>query len=319
MDLDQLPDATTIFNYQNFDEVFSFNPECSYEEDVVAYIVQNKKDLEVQFIESVMKLLGIKRPSKYYPPKSNSDLRNLHKAVVESSGLEHHKISVLYYVILNIDLPTRRRLHSSEFERNSFLPPKYSIYMKGLWHLDRQDFNKALEYLTHASLIPTFQDDIVELLVRKNELHLALAYYHTVQPVLRESRAMQCIFRAIATSSVTEALYYSRSQPEHTRRHLFEFLISLVIHNSPKATIADRSVELVNLPFSDEEEAWFEEYLLQGDGRGLSKGKDTLMMRKIGTGKFTESLALKGANGRSIGGLDWRTLSESIRDGLGPR
>ena len=173
--------------------------------------------------------------------------------------------------------------------------------------------------MTHASLIPTFQDDIVELLVRKNELHLALAYYHTVQPVLNESRAIQCLFRAIATSSVTEAFYYSRSQPENTRRHLFEFLISLVIHNSPKATIADRSVELVNLPFSDEEEAWFEEYLLQGDGRGLSKGKDTLMMRKIGTGKFTESLALKGANGRAIGGLDWRTLLESIRDGLGPR
>lgn len=61
MDLDQLPDATTIFNYQNFDEVFYFDPECSYEEDVVKYIGQNKKELEVQFIESVMKLLGIKR------------------------------------------------------------------------------------------------------------------------------------------------------------------------------------------------------------------------------------------------------------------
>jgi hypothetical protein len=159
----------------------------------------------------------------------------------------------------------------------------------------------------------------VELLVRKNQLHLALAYYHTVQPVLRESRAIQCLFRAIATSSVTEAFYFSRGQPKHTRRHLFEFLISLVIHNSPKATIADRSVELVNLPFSDEEEGWFEEYLLQGDGRGLSKSKDTLLMRKIGIGKFTESLAIKGASGRPIGSLDWRSLSESIRDGLGPR
>jgi len=159
----------------------------------------------------------------------------------------------------------------------------------------------------------------VELLVRKNEPHLALAYYHTVQPIMKESRAIQCLFNAIATSSVTEAFYFARGQPEHTRRHLLEFLISLVIHNSPKATIANRSVELVNLPFSGEEEGWFEEYLLQGDGRGLGKSKDTLLMRKIGTGKFTESLAVKGASGRPIGGLDWRSLSEFIRGGLGPR
>ena len=82
--------------------------------------------------------------SKYYPPKSNSDLRHLHKAIVESSGLEHHKISVLYYVLLNIDLPTGRRVYSSEFERRSFLPAKYSIYMKGLWHLDGQEFKVRL-------------------------------------------------------------------------------------------------------------------------------------------------------------------------------
>jgi hypothetical protein len=88
--------------------------------------------------------------SKYYPPKSNSDLRNLHKAIVESTGLEHHKISVIYYVLLNIDLPIRRRVYSSEFERNSFLPPKYSIYMKGLWHLDRQEFNVRLLSQTMA-------------------------------------------------------------------------------------------------------------------------------------------------------------------------
>jgi hypothetical protein len=61
MDLQQLPDATTMFNYQNFDEVFYFDPDSSYEEDVVDEIAQNKKDLEVQFIESIMKLLGIKR------------------------------------------------------------------------------------------------------------------------------------------------------------------------------------------------------------------------------------------------------------------
>jgi hypothetical protein len=100
---------------------------------------------------------------------------------------------------------------------------------------------------------------------------------------------------------------------------MFEMLIALVLNNSTPETVADRSVELVNLPFTREEERWFEGYLLHGEGRVLRKAKDTWMMRKIGTGKFTESLSLKGMNARSIGGLDWGTLSEGVHEGLGPR
>jgi hypothetical protein len=100
---------------------------------------------------------------------------------------------------------------------------------------------------------------------------------------------------------------------------MFEMLVSLVLNNSPSDTIADRCVELVNLPLSTEEDEWLEDYLLQGEGRALKKGKDMMMMRKIGTGNFAESLALKGINSRAIGGLDWKTLSEAVEDGLGPR
>jgi hypothetical protein len=56
----QASDASTIFNYQNFDDVF-FDPDCSYDENVVREIEQSKKDLEGQLIEKVMKLMGIKR------------------------------------------------------------------------------------------------------------------------------------------------------------------------------------------------------------------------------------------------------------------
>jgi hypothetical protein len=100
---------------------------------------------------------------------------------------------------------------------------------------------------------------------------------------------------------------------------MFHMLIALVLNNSSAETVADRSVELVNLPFTAEEDSWFEDYLLRGDGRALKKGKDTLMMRKIGTGNFTQSLSLKGINNRSVGGLDWGTLSGAVEDGLGPR
>lgn len=50
-----------IFDYHNFEEVFEFDPDCAYDEDTIATIEQNRKDLEGLFIERVMKILGIKR------------------------------------------------------------------------------------------------------------------------------------------------------------------------------------------------------------------------------------------------------------------
>jgi len=93
-------------------------------------------------------------------------------------------------------------------------------------------------------------------------------------------------------------------------------LIAVVLNNSSKNTIADRSVELVNLPFTEEEAQWFEEYLTNGDGKSLRNANDTLMMRKVGTGNFQESLALRHRGNRGIDGLDWLKLSEAVQDGL---
>jgi hypothetical protein len=176
--------------------------------------------------------------------------------------------------------------------------------------------------LTHPSVIPTFQDEIIDVLVKHpkdNDMSLALVYYHTAQPTLTSPTALESLFAAIAKTSATEAFYFTRAQPEYSQRHMFEMLIALVLNNSPKDTIADRSVELVNLPMTVEEEAWFNDYLLRGEGRSIRRAKDTVMMRRIGTGNFTDSLSLDGVNGRSIGGLDWSTLTGAVEDGLGPR
>jgi hypothetical protein len=171
-------------------------------------------------------------------------------------------------------------------------------------------------------VVPTFQDEIVDILVRQskdNDMSLVLAYYHTSQPTLTSSTALESLFSAIARTSITEAFYFSRGQPENARRHMFEMLIALVLNNSSKDTIADHGVELVNLPLTREEEVWFNEYLLHGEGRVINRAKDTLMMRNIGTGNFTQSLSLDGLNSGPIGGLDWATLSAAVQDGLGPR
>lgn len=170
-------------------------------------------------------------------------------------------------------------------------------------------------------MIPSFADEILEALVlhSSEDLAIPLAYYHSVQPALTSSRATENLFSAIARTSVTEAFYFSRGQSQCMQRHMLELLIAAVLKNSPPETIADRSVELVNLPFSLEEEAWFEYYLLRGEGRAIRKGRDTIMMRRMGTGKFSETISLKNVGGRVIRGLDWERLSAAVKEGLGPR
>ncbi|CZS97933.1 uncharacterized protein RAG0_06813 [Rhynchosporium agropyri] len=310
-----------MFNYQSFAEVFAFDPECSYDEETVSMIERNRKDMEGLFIDRVVKETGIVRPAKHYPPKSNNAFRTLHKAIVESSGADHTKISILYYLLLTFDFPTGKRDYSLALEQSTFFPQKYQIFMKGLWHMDRKEFEAAVQYLTHPSLIPTFADEILEVLVRKSkdDLTLALAYYHTAQPTLTSRSAIECFFSAIARTSVTDAFYFTRSQPQHSQQHMFEMLVSVVLNKSPKDLVADRSLELVSLPLSLEENALLEEYLLYGDGRALKKSKDTVLMRKIGTGNFIDALSMRGINSRSIGNLDWNNLSDGIKHGLGPR
>ncbi len=96
-------------------------------------------------------------------------------------------------------------------------------------------------------------------------------------------------------------------------------LITMAIHGPAGEKLAARGIELVNLPFTQEEESWFEEYLTKGEGRGLKRAKDTLMMRRIGTGKFTEALALDFGGGKTSGGLSWEMMQDGLQEGLGPR
>ena len=77
---------------------------------------------------------------KVYPPKTNGDLKTLHKTIAESTGADHHKISALYYILLDFDAFKGTTDISMAFERTSFLPQKYQIYMKGLWHMDQLQF-----------------------------------------------------------------------------------------------------------------------------------------------------------------------------------
>lgn len=189
--------------------------------------------------------------------------------------------------------------------------------------MDRQEFRTALEYLTHPSLLPTFQEEILTTLVHRapspNDYTLALAYYDTVNPTMTNPETLDALFLAMAKTNVAFAFHFSRQQGDATRQIFFESLIAHVINAAANEKTAERAVELVDLPFDQEEEVWFEEFLTVGQGKGYKRAADTLMMRRIATGKYVEALDCDVGDGMPINGLSWDTVCDGITRGLGSR
>ena len=70
---------------------------------------------------------------------------------------------------------------------------------------------------------------------------------------------------------------------------------------------------MIGLPFDATEEEWFEEYLGREDGKKLKRAKDTLVMRKIVTGRLSEAVKDKSL------GSGWAMVQEGVKSGLGGR
>ncbi|KAI9676909.1 MAG: hypothetical protein M1817_006748 [Caeruleum heppii] len=301
----------------SFGHVFSFKPDYHYDPRDSAKIQGHRQTLGNDlFLDKLFGVLHIEEGKKLYPPQSNHDLRRLHQNITSSGAPQHYIQSVLYYLLL--DCSRRHHNVAEHFAARQYLPEKYKAYIRGLWHMDHLQFHAALEDLTDPSLLPTFPDEILIALARHaahGDFSLALAYYHTVSPALITSQALDTLFSALCAASVTEAFFFARGQAETIHRHLFEQLISHVLGSS-----RSHSVELVNLPLTEEEETLFENYLSKGEGRQLTGAKDTVLMRKMATGHFAEVLEEKrGPSGKRIEGLNWDTLRAGLASGLGPR
>lgn len=73
-------------------------------------------------------------------------------------------------------------------------------------------------------------------------------------------------------------------------------------------------MELVGLPLDNDEEVWFEEALLHGHASSFPGAKDTLMMRRLATGKMDElGPELQSLGGKRVDGLNWDDLRGSMR------
>ncbi|KAK4231988.1 nuclear pore complex assembly-domain-containing protein [Podospora fimiseda] len=293
-----------MLDFTHFSTAFPSDGPKPYDPNGVRQIETFRKNFDgTLFIDRVLRALGINDGPKVYPPRTESSLRSLHSQIISSPGVSlHARLSVLYYLLLDYDeirSPSLSNLALSLADESG-LPKNYQILMRGLWHMDHNEFKFALEHLCHPSLPSEFADDIITVLVKHttdDDYSLPLAYWHTVQPTLKTSEALELLFGALARTSVTEALYFTRTfggDNYATRKRLFEMLVGSVV-GSPDA-LGSRGKELVSLPFEREEEKWFGEYLSErGSGEGGRKGKNAravVKMREVVTGRNREPVGV---------------------------
>ncbi|KAI9925628.1 hypothetical protein ASPWEDRAFT_157261 [Aspergillus wentii DTO 134E9] len=302
--------------WDDFDSIFYFNKNFSYDGKVIEQIISNRRALGNQlFADRLLGLLGVKAVTTLYPPKSNSDLRTLVNQIVSSALDIHHQQAVLYYILKDCravgEIP-------SQYARRCHLPEKYRLFIEGLWNLDRLEFRRAIEYLTEPSIIPTFPDEILYVLtlshLPKHDDSLVMAYYLTVSPPLASPKVQKAFFETLCRGNITEAFYFTRKHDDYNRRGYLEQLIEFVHKTSSGPTRSNRAMELIGLPFDDQEEAWFEESLLHGNAKTLHGSKDTVMMRRLATGNLGGlSTELESLGGKKIDGLNWDVLRQSMK------
>lgn len=243
-------------------------------------------------------------------------MRNLYEEVCKSKVSPHHKLSVFYYLLLDFDyLRGNHSQLADALAEESGLPQKYQTLMRGLWHMDHEEFRVrpiisfaplvfhpatdeithnhqyALEHLAHPSLPSEFADEIIIALVKRSagdDYSLPLSYFHAQQPVLKTSEGLNALFAALAYTSVTDALTFSRRYPEPAQQQLFQKLVASILERP------ERGKELVSSPLSGAEERWLQEYLTVGDGRKSKNARQIAQMRQVVTGRNRGPAALDG-------------------------
>ncbi|KAL8854010.1 MAG: hypothetical protein Q9221_001133 [Calogaya cf. arnoldii] len=303
--------------FENFDILFASDRSFAYGEQTITKILKSRRLAGNELlIDKLLKTLEVERPQDLYPPRSNQSLRTLHSQIIDSASPDHHKQSLLYYILKDTQ---DHNISSSAFARAVFLPKKYRIFIDGIWLLDRGDFENALGYLTEPVLIPTFPEEILYLLCTHPDQHddkLPLAYYYTVSPSVTSPKVTEALFAKLAMSSVSASLTWCRSCGESSHRQLFEQLIYTVFSGPAGENRAKRSVELIHQPFTREEEAWFGAYLIAGKGKNLHGAKDAYKVRTAATGKSSPIAGSAGTYGdKSDHLMEWSSLGSSYEQG----
>ncbi|KAI1420420.1 nuclear pore complex assembly-domain-containing protein [Xylaria sp. FL1777] len=303
------------YDYISFSRLFGNLDPFPYSRTVILSIEATRRSFDGSlFIDRVLTALNQGKAVSHYPPKNEGALRQWHQQICDTNSNISvlHRHSIIYYMLLDINGRCGGTDRAERFANFASIPERYQVFMKGLWLMDTRNFERALEHLTHPSLISDFADDIITVLVRlakDGDYTLPLAYYHTVQPSIQSSSTLQSLFDAIAQSSVISAFEFSRSHADYMRRQLFQRLVLAVLDSRRSGEAAERAFELTSLPLDADEEQWFKECLESGEAKRFKTAKDTLLMRRIVTG-HSISAGEKGS---------WATVLEGFKTGGGGR
>lgn len=318
-----------MYDWTNFDAVFEKASKWTYEQSTLNTISRNRQNMEgVLFFDRIWASLGLKQcemvldtvqmwliiraAAKLFPSKTNQDLRKLFETIVHASAPDHQKHSLIYYILKDCKPLTD---HGETFARRVYLPRKYKVLISGLHDLDQGQAKQAVELLTDPSLTPTFSDQILYALLQNPKVDgsLAMAYYLTVSPPLEDQKTLSAYFSFLSDTDIVNAYHFCQIRVDSERKSLFEQLILAALSTKRNQTVA-RAEALVSLPFTEMELLWFEDFLLHGKGSSCHGAKDSVVMRRIATGKeYTDIQPLQRFRGQKIEGIDWGDVRSNFQ------
>ncbi|KAF2470432.1 uncharacterized protein BDR25DRAFT_393921 [Lindgomyces ingoldianus] len=319
---------------EDFDAVFR-GSETGYDKDTVDEILQNQGQLGGKlFFQRLLELLGIKW-RKVYPPPTTAALHDLHARIISAPISLHNKQCLLFYILKDLTPSYQDQTElASAFASSVHLEKRFWTFLEGLWALDHLELETAVGYLTHPFIIPTFPDEIMLALLNQRlmpegvtnaEYVLPMAYYNCAKPPLVCEAAKTEFVRYMADRDVTETFYWIRGRPDHERRQLLEVLVEETLEppiqriSNEAYAREDRAEEFVSLPFDAVEEAWVEAFLTEGKGRNYRGAQDTVIMRRMATGRLRDAVGDRQVKGKRIEHVNWDVLKDGVRRGLGPR
>lgn len=317
-----------MLDIEDFDVVFRGN---SYSKELIKEISTHKHRMGNKcFYERLLELLQIKW-RKIYPPNSEDHLRELHHRIVNAPIALHYKHCLLFYLLKDLSpLFHNQNELATTFASKVHLEKKFWTFIEGLWLLDHAKYETAVGNLTHPSIIPTFPDEIMFVLLSRRNFNpiatndvLPLAYYNCANPPLASVEVKTEFVKWMANCNTTETFYWIRGRPEHEHKLLMEILIEQTLQGSrefeAEHSSESRALEFVGLPFTDDEERWIETFLTEGKGRNFSFAADTVLMRRLATGRMVDVANDTTTRGKRVNGINWEVLKDGVKNGLGPR
>ncbi|RVX75383.1 hypothetical protein B0A52_00736 [Exophiala mesophila] len=306
------------FNWQEFNTVWRHASDFSLEQKAIDNIVRHRKEFgDELFFDRIWKSIGLTQPSKKsYPPRSNQDLRSLWTKIVQSPAPDEQKLALIYYILLD-SRQTLKTSPADTFIRKTHLPQKYELLILGLWELDHAQFSRALEHLADPTLTLPFADQILVALLKhpKSDPSLATAFYICVSPPLEDPKALDAYSDLLSSKSPIQAVYLARRQDQTNHKRLLDKLVVKILQEKTPNRRAEQATLLVGMALTKQEEEWLEQCLLSGPASKLPGASDTVLVRRIATGKLSaeDGEAIGRLKGEKIDGVNWENVRQSIQ------